>query len=289
MSDPEEVTGAGFVTLTVPPVDAVEDLHGDPLTADLVLFLNGNQFMVVEDLLAAFRAERPEVRDVFYETLPPGILVEQLRRGALRMGALQISVAPDVLAAAPRELERLHAEGWVGEPVAYASNDLAMLVSAANPSSVRGWRDVGRPGVRVAMPNPGTEGVGRLIVAALERAGGPELAGRVMHEKVAAGETRLTQIHHRESILWLERGEVDVAPLWSTEARWHVQRGSPVEVVTVPSGQNQRGRYALAVVDQARHSEAAAAFVEFMQTEAAQAVYGRYGFSPAEQLNRPSA
>ncbi len=35
--------------LSLPPVDTVFDLHGDPTVADLVILFNGNQFMVVEE------------------------------------------------------------------------------------------------------------------------------------------------------------------------------------------------------------------------------------------------
>jgi len=268
------------VTLTVPPVDVIEDLHGDPLTAELVLFLNGNQFMVMEELLTVFRTLHPTIRRIFYETLPPGVLAEQVRRGRLRIGSLELSVAPDVLTAGADQLSDLHSEGWVGTPALYASNDLSLLVAPGNPSGIHGLSDLGRSHVRVAMPNPATEGVGKLIVTALRSAGGESLVRRVMEEKVATGETRLTQIHHRESILWLEHGEVDVAPLWSTEARCHVQRGT-VEEVAIEKAHNQRGHYAVAVVERRTlHPEAALLFVQFLQTAPAQEVYARYGFAP---------
>jgi molybdate transport system substrate-binding protein len=268
------------VTLTVPPVDVIEDLHGDPLMAELVLFLNGNQFMVMEELLTVFRTLHPTIRRIFYETLPPGILVEQVRRGRLRIGSLELSIAPDVLTAGPDQLSILHGEGWVGTPTLYASNDLSILVAPGNPAGIHGLSDLGRSHVRVAMPNPATEGVGKLIVTGLRSAGGEPLVRRVMEEKVATGETRLTQIHHRESVLWLAHGEVDVAPLWSTEARYHVQRGT-AEEVAIEKAHNQLGHYAVAVVERrSLHPAAAALFVQFMQTAPAQKVYARYGFAP---------
>ena len=273
-----------MVTLTVPPVDMIADLHGDPLTADLVLFLNGNQFMVMEELLGVFRTLHPTIRRIFYETLPPGILVEQVRRGRLRMGSLELSIAPDVLTAGTDQLSGLHAEGWVGASALYASNDLSLLVAPGNPANIRGLLDLGRPGVRIAMPNPATEGVGKLIVNALRSAGGEPLVRRVMEEKVLIGETRLTQIHHRESILWLQSGEVNVAPLWSTEARYHMPSGT-VEEVTIAKAHNQQGNYAAAVVERRTlHPKAAALFVQFIQTAPAQEVYARYGFAPAPPL-----
>lgn len=270
------------VSFAVPPLDAVEDLHGDPLTADLVVFFNGNQFMVLDDLFAVFRAQHPEIRAVFYETLPPGILVEQVRAGALQMGRLTISAAPDVVTAGPDQLAALQMEGWVGPATDYASNDLALLVRAGNPLQMQSLMDLGRDDVRIAMPNPATEGVGRLIVQALMAAGGEVLVQQVMEQKVRSGQTRLTQIHHRESICWLNSGAIDVAPLWSTEARYHVQRGEPVDQIEISTEHNQRGRYAAAIVERrTRHPAAAQAFTRFLESESAQAVYRSYGFTPA--------
>lgn len=284
MSAPSPASNAPQpVAFTVPPMDAVDDLHGDPLTADLVVFCNGNQFMALDDLFAAFQEQYPAAHSIFYETLPPGILVEQVKAGALRMGALTVSAAPDVLTAGPDQLATLRQAGWVGAPVEYASNDLALLVRADNPETIRSLTDLGRDGIRIAMPNPATEGVGRLIVQALEAAGGQALARRVMQEKVETGQTRLTQIHHRESIRWLVAGDVEVAPLWSTEARYHIVAGAPIEQVAIAPEQNQRGRYAAALVERrARHRPAAEAFLRFLVSDSAAAIYRRYGFAPQQ-------
>ncbi|MFC5994809.1 molybdate ABC transporter substrate-binding protein [Pseudonocardia hispaniensis] len=258
-------------------MDAIADLHGDPLTAELVLFMNGNQFMVMPELVSAFRAAHPQVGGVFYETIPPGVLLEQTRCGALRMGELVLSVRPDVVAAGPSALAPLHRDGLIETPRVYASNDLAIMVASGNPVGVTGLADLARPEVRVAMPNPVTEGVGELIAQALERAGGVGLRGEVMERKVTAGTTRMTRIHHRESMLWLESGQVDVCPLWTTEARYHQERGAAVEIVPIPPEHNVTGRYSAAVTRKARHAEAAGAFIEFLCRDGAE-IYRRYGF-----------
>ncbi len=269
------------VELTVPPVDAICDLHGDPLTAGLVLFMNGNQFMVMDELVAAFTAGRPVPGGVFYETIPPGILIEQTRRGSLRVGTMVLSVRPDLVAAGPSALAPLLSDGVIEDPVGYARNDLAMLVASGNPTGVRSLDHLADHDVRIAMPNPRTEGVGELIAQALERAGGTALRTRVMEEKVAAGTTRLTRIHHRESMLWLAAGEVDVCPLWSTEAEFHRGRGEAVEIVRIPEEHNVTGRYSIARVRGAAHPAAAADFVDFLRGAGA-AIYSRFGFGADE-------
>ncbi len=38
--------------------------------ADLVLFMAGNQFMVMDELLEEFRSLHPHIKRVFFETLP---------------------------------------------------------------------------------------------------------------------------------------------------------------------------------------------------------------------------
>ncbi len=279
MSAPSDLATTGVVDLTVPPMDQVVDLHGDPLTSELTLFMNGNQFMVMDECVAAFQQAHPDVREVFFETIPPGKLLEQLRVGVLQMGALRLSVRPDVVAAGPRSLQPLVDDGVLEQPVVYAANDLAILVAAGNPHGVTGLADLARPGLRVAMPNLRYEGVAQLIGQALVRAGGEELRSAVMEHKSANGETRWTDIHHRESAQWLADGMVDACPLWSTEARYHcVDRGRPMQSVPIPAEHNVTGDYAAARVRDCAHPEAADAFLRFLGG-GARSIYARYGFA----------
>ena len=49
---------------SVPPVDAIADLHGDIVDPQLVVFFAGNQFMVVHDLLLEIGLGRPYRRRI---------------------------------------------------------------------------------------------------------------------------------------------------------------------------------------------------------------------------------
>ncbi|MEO6798643.1 MAG: ABC transporter substrate-binding protein, partial [Rhodanobacter sp.] len=55
-------TGMQF---SVPPFDAIADLHGDIVDPQLVVFFAGNQFMVVHDLMAAFKRAHPQYQRIF--------------------------------------------------------------------------------------------------------------------------------------------------------------------------------------------------------------------------------
>ncbi|MDA8392802.1 MAG: substrate-binding domain-containing protein [Actinomycetota bacterium] len=273
-------TASAGTRFAVAPFDMVQDLCGDPCSAGLVAFMAGNQFMVMPDLIASFVGQTGFAGGVYYETLPPGVLVEQLRSGGLDMGLLRLTVRPDTLAASPAALDRLKAEGLVGDHQEYATNELEMLVREGNPQGIEKLADLDRPGLRVALPEPATEGVGRLVQAALVEAGGEELLRRLTREKLEAGETLMNTIHHRESPVWLQDGTVDVALAWATEARFHERSGHGIEGVRIAAEHNQQGHYAIAPVAGASHPDAASAFIQFLRGATAQDLYRKYGFQP---------
>lgn len=278
-NNPEASQGFRF---QVPDVDNVPDLHGNPQTARLVLFIGGNQFFVLPRLVAAFEQLHPELRGaIFYETLPPGILVRQMDHGdTLTLGNLTLTVHPDVYEAGMGRLQALAQQGRVGAIVAYASNDLAILVKKGNPQGIRGLQDLGRAGVRLSMPNPAWEGIARQIEGALRRAGGEALVHQVMQAKVQQGTTLLTQIHHRQTPMRLLAGQVDAGVVWRSEALFQQRIGNPVELVPIPAAENVTATYAAAVLKNAPHRQAAEAWVAFLGTRQAQLIYRDYGFGP---------
>lgn len=270
---------AKTVVFAVPPVDQVLDLHGDPLRAKLVVFMAGNQYMVVPPLLAAFRRQHPEVTSVFYETLPPGIVIRQVLAGSLEVGNLVIAIKPDVLLTGPRGMRTLRRFGDVSAWHPYASNTLAILVRAGNPLHIRSLTDLGRAGVRVVMPNPKWEGVAEQVEGAYARAGGSQLVHTIMVTKLADGTTILTRIHHRETPLYLLGNRADAGPVWLSEA-YYQHRVHALDFVRVPPSQNVYAQYDAAPVAAAPHAAAAQAFVTFMQSPQARAILKSYGFGP---------
>jgi len=267
---------------SVPPFDAIADLHGDVADPQLTVFFAGNQFMVVHDLVAAFKQAHPEYQRVFVETLPPGILARQIEGGTLVMGNLRLVLKPDIFTAGKGSVERLQNEhGWFAATADYARNPLAILVAKGNLKHIEGLQDLGRPDVRVSMPNPAWEGIAKQIEAGYRKAGGESLDRAIMVTKVQDGSTFLTHIHHRQSPLRVLQGESDAAPVWSTEAYFQQQiLHHPVETVAIPASQNVTATYTAARMKAAPHPQAAKDFLAFMQSPAAQAIYRKYGFQP---------
>jgi Bacterial extracellular solute-binding protein len=89
-------------------------------------------------------------------------------------------------------------------------------------------------------PNPEFERIARQIEASLKKAGSEALATTVYKTKVADGGTVLTQIHHRQTPLFLMQGRAQAGVTWQSEAAFQEQAGNPITHVDIPSAQNTR-------------------------------------------------
>jgi len=125
---------SGGVEFTIPCVNNVPDLHGEIDSPDLVVFFGGNQFMVLPEIMEAFKQDYPQYQRIFYETLPPGILEKQIETGSLVIGNLKITHAPDLFVAGKERLEQLDDRfGYFEEIRPYYRNRLAMMIRQGNP------------------------------------------------------------------------------------------------------------------------------------------------------------
>ena len=278
----DSASAKGFV-FEVSDIDNVPDLHGNPMDAKLVLFIGGNQFFVLPRLIAGFEKLHPELAGhIFYETLPPGVLVKQMANGnTVTLGNLTLDIAPDVYEAGAGVLSEMHEKGEVDHVVNYATNDLEVMVSKGNPKHIAGLKDMGRKDLRLAMPNPEYEGVSKQIIASLKKAGGDSLAQMVYASTPSeAGNVFLTQIHHRQTPMRLMRNESDAGVVWASEVRFQEKIGNPIEGVVIPASENTTAVYAAGMVKNAPHAAAAAAWLAYLQSEEGQAAYREFGFGP---------
>ncbi|MGU3466696.1 molybdate ABC transporter substrate-binding protein [Methylobacterium sp. C33D] len=266
---------------TVKEADNLADFHGDLTNAGLILYVGGNYFFAMAPLVVAFEAKHPELKGrVYYETIPPGLLVRQMRAGGrITVGNMTWTAKPDAYFSGLRAVNRLIDDGdLVGPPTVYATNQLAIMVPKGNPAGVKGLADLGRPDIRLAMPNPDYEGVARQIKAALAKAGGDALVTAVYETKVAGGSTHLTRMHHRQTPVWLMQGKAEAGVTWRSETLFQEQAGLPTERIDIPADLNATGIYAGAVVRGAAHPTEAKLWLEFLLSDEARSIFARYGF-----------
>jgi molybdate transport system substrate-binding protein len=197
------------LSFLVPQVDGLSDFHGDLSDPKLVLYVGGNYFFAMAPLVEAFEQQHPGFKGhIYWETLPPGLLVKQIEAGGtVTSGNMTWTAKPDAYFAGLKKVQNLIAQGLLtGPAVPYVTNSLTIMVPADNPGHVTGLADLARPDLPLVMPNPEFEGVARQIEASLKKAGGDDLMTTVYKTKVTNGSAVLTQIHHRQTPLFPHAG-----------------------------------------------------------------------------------
>ena len=261
---------------------------GDSYTADLVMYLAGNQFMVMEELIKDFQSKHPGIKSVYVETIPPGqILKNQLLKQG-RINGQNTAMNPDLFASVNiNHLKNLKKKGLMKQHIIYTHNKLELMVAAGNPKGIKGPEDLGRDDIVQSHPNPLTEGIFKFY-------GSEMLKDLGLHEKVTGGKeckscwavegkTWFTSRHHRETPHRLETGEADVGIVWTTEVVHAKREGRPIEGVAIPAPYNKQDKvaYAIGAMLSGRNAANANHFLGYLGTQDAQNIYSSYGFLPA--------
>jgi len=265
------------------------DFHGDLQRARLVVFSDGNHHMALQDCVQAFLQAHPEVEDVFYLTLPPGLYNRILTSGAVRVGNLRLSMRAHVLIGPDIALQGWLDKGRLDHMKPFArSQGNVLLVRQGNPKAVQGVADLYRDDVRIFISNPETEKasyeVYRDTLLALAEASGLDrqvLARRLVHH--GDGVMHGQHIHHRELPQALASDHADVAPLYYHLAlRYLAVFPGQFEMISLPGpGGNQivpeqvTTEYFIGAFDGG--GDYGDLFVQFMQTAVAAGIYTRHG------------
>jgi molybdate transport system substrate-binding protein len=266
------------------PPERADDLHNLEIInkAQLILFMAGNQFMVMDDLIRLFQERHPEVEYIFYETLPPGLELKQIIAGGALFKGQPVTGSPDIYTSVTeRAMEELKNRGYVDDYFIYLHNRLVLMVPEGNPSGIKTINDLGRSEVRISQPGE-MEDIAHYIVHMYAKAGGNALVKRIVDEKKAEGTTVLTVVHHRETPARIEKGVVDVGPVWATEVMNARRNGLKVEAIEPGESLDQRDRvnYFVARLKNAPNPGNADKFLDFIKSSQAQETYRKYGFVP---------
>ncbi|HQU15745.1 MAG: hypothetical protein B7Z66_12765 [Chromatiales bacterium 21-64-14] len=262
----------------------------DSYHSDLVMYLAGNQFMVMEDLMRDFQKKNPGIKAVYVETIPPGQILKQqiLKQGSIN--GRKTNRTPDLFASVNLgHLKKLHAKGLMRDYMIYTHNKLELMVAAGNPKGIKGPEDLARDDVVLSLPNPLTEGIFKFY--------GSEMLKQLgIYDKVTAdkkckscwaipGKTWFTSRHHRETPYRIEHGQADAGIVWATEVVYGKASGRKIDGVVIPAPYNQGSKvgYAIGPLNKARNPVNARRFLEYLQTQDAQDIYAKHGFVPANR------
>ena len=90
-----KIVGCGLLALSVlasaaaqalwvqqrPDTEIITQFHGDPENSQLRLFMAGNQFVVMDNLIAEFKKQYPKYKEIYYVTIPPGKELQWILQG----------------------------------------------------------------------------------------------------------------------------------------------------------------------------------------------------------------
>ncbi len=207
------------------------------------------------EVAVSYQARHPDV-EVALNFAASGVLLQQLDKGA----------PVDVLASADQHtMDLAQQRGLIGARRDFARNSLVVIVPLRNPGApaVTGLADLARPEItRVAIGNPAIVPAGRYAALALQAAKLDLQAKTIQTQNV------------RQALDYVARGEVDAGFVYRTDAAlmpgkvklaFEVMQGAAILYPIAPS---QRSANAVE----------AARFIDFLLSDAGQAILARHGF-----------
>lgn len=256
--------------------------------AKLVLWLAGNQFFAMPDVISAFQKAHPAVDSVGLITLPPGLILNAINKGGWHYEGKDYRMSPDVYASVNLgHLQALKEKGRMDRYMVYLHNRLELEVAEGNPKSIKGLQDLMRPDLRVMLPNPITEGIMTFYIKKVLMRHGmwQDLSGgKECKSCQATPRVYFTSVHHREIPEGLKAGVTDVGIAWASEVANARKEGLRVEGVALPDEDSlvNEVAYVTGALKQTPNADAARAYLAFLRTQAAQDAYAEHGFIPAK-------
>lgn len=251
--------------------------------AGLILWLAGNQFFAMDDVVGAFQKQNRGVA-IGIITLPPGLLLRAIQTGGWTYAGRSYPGLPDVYASVNLgHLKALKKAGLMQTYAIYLHNEMVLMVAQGNPKGITGIKDLVRPDVRTSLPNPVSEGIMRFY-------GRKVLQRHGLWNKIAAGKecascqttpnNWFTSVHHRETPERIQDGRSDTGIVWVTETMEAKREGARVDSVRLPPEDSlvNEVSYAIGSLSSSRKKAMADRYVRFLATPEAKQAYSKYGF-----------
>jgi sulfate/thiosulfate transport system substrate-binding protein len=259
--------------------------------ANLSLWIAGNQFFAMAEVIRDFQKEYPEVGNIGLITLPPGIIVKAIKSGGWTYQGRDYRMRPDIYASVDLgHLQALKASGQMDQYMVYTHNALNLIVPQGNPKGVKGIADLGRGDLKIMLPNPIDEGIMTFYAKRV-------LIRHQLWDKLSGGReckscdptpnVHFTSVHHREIPDGLKAGTVDAGIVWATETKNALSEGHAVEAIPLPPEDSLSNEvsYATGMLTGAKHQAEAGKYLAFLQTAKGQAAYARFGFVEASKTD----
>lgn len=174
-----------------------------------------------------------------------------------------------------RQMEKVvQSPGVAADPVDFLTNSLVVIVPADNPAGIETLKDLAQEGIRfvLALPDVPVRGFTEEMLdkATADSAYGADFKTAVLANLVSE-ETNVRQV-----VAKIALGEADVAVVYKSDVTPDMVE--QVQVVEVPSDVNVTAVYPIVVLNDAPNPQTAQAFVDFVLSDAGQAILAKWGF-----------
>ena len=270
-SKPQETTAAATETETIAAETTVAETEAESKAeakADL-----GEQSILVAAAASLKNAYEDELIPMFEEQYP-GVTVEGTYDSS---GKLQTQIeegleADVFMSAATKQMKALDEEGMIASDtiVNLLENKIVLIVPTGSDSKIDSFEKIG-DAASIALGDPESVPAGQYAKEALTNLN----VWDSIQDKVSFG-TNVTEVLNQ-----VAAASADAGIVYATDA---ASKADQVTVVAeAPEGSlEKKVIYPVAVVKATAHEDAAKAFVDFLQTPEAIAVFESYGFVAAE-------
>ena len=270
-SKPQETTAAATETETIAAETTAAETEAESKAeakADL-----GEQSILVAAAASLKNAYEDELIPMFEEQYP-GVTVEGTYDSS---GKLQTQIeegleADVFMSAATKQMKALDEEGMIASDtiVNLLENKIVLIVPAGSDSKIDSFEKIG-DAASIALGDPESVPAGQYAKEALTNL----IVWDSIQDKVSFG-TNVTEVLNQ-----VAAASADAGIVYATDA---TSKADQVTVVAeAPEGSlEKKVIYPVAVVKATTHEDAAKAFVDFLQTPEAIAVFESYGFVAAE-------
>ncbi|WP_449277011.1 molybdate ABC transporter substrate-binding protein [Leucobacter sp. GX24907] len=235
--------------------DTTEPAETSELSGELTVYAAASLEPAFQQLAEDFTAEHPDVSfDFSFDG--SSVLVTQIIGGA----------PADVFASADEpNMTKLTDEGLNdGDPIGFATSELAIAVAPDNPLGIETLEDLAGDDVTTVICDPEVP-CGNASHTLLDR-DGVDLTPASEEQNVTAVLTKVSE------------GEADAGLVYYSDI---LRAEGDVEGIEIENASDAAGDYLIVPVVDSPNAEAAAAFSEFLVSDEAQALFAELGFGPA--------
>jgi molybdate transport system substrate-binding protein len=214
---------------------------------------------VLEDIEGAYKVHKPNTKLIF--TLgSSGSLQTQIEEGA---------PVDLFISAAQKQMDALEEGGLILEDTrkTLLSNEVVLITPKDEDKGINAFEDLSDDNIeKIAIGDPASVPVGQYSEEIFNNL---NIYDDIKEKLVLANDVRTV-------LSWVESGEVDCGIVYATDA----YTSDKVKIITeAPEGSHKEVTYPAAVIKDSKNVDSAKAFLDFLSTDEAKALFEKYGFN----------